>query len=334
MLRNRMWVLVIVTAAVSAAAWCQAAVVAEPAAPASGTFAGVITEKGDTWIRLKAAGGESERFDVKWAGDASGGPDKTMVRRLAERKVGDKVEVKWTADERKRIADLKVLEIAAGEAPKAPKSEPARTAAPAKQEPPAPPGFEAGKSGTFAGAVTEKGEGWLRVKAADGQSVRFTAQWVGGGPDKNMVRAIAERRVGDKVELKWTADERPRVTELKLIEAAPPETPKAPAKTEPAKPPVKSDAAKSEAAKAAAAMEGQRGTYAGVVSEKGDTWLRVKTADGGSERFDVRYVEGGPEKAIVQAIAGVKVGQSVQISWLFLERKRVVELKVVGDAQK
>jgi len=38
-----------------------------------------------------------------------GGLDKEMLKQIAAVKAGDKVEVKWVFDERKRVVELKVL---------------------------------------------------------------------------------------------------------------------------------------------------------------------------------------------------------------------------------
>jgi len=78
----------------------------------SGTMTGTVTEKGETWIRVKDAEGNSERFMPRWIGGApkdGGGLDKEMLKQIAAVKAGDKVEVKWTFDERKRVVELKVL---------------------------------------------------------------------------------------------------------------------------------------------------------------------------------------------------------------------------------
>ncbi len=91
-------------------------------------------------------------------------------------------------------------------------------------------------SGTVTGVITEKGEGWLRVKGTGGENERYMARWIGGMPadggglDKDMVKTLTAVKVGDKVELKCIFDERPRVTELKVVEPAPAETPKPAAK--------------------------------------------------------------------------------------------------------
>ena len=88
-----------------------AAADANPAAQ-SGTMAGTVVEKGDNWIRVKAPGGESERFMPRWIGGMpadGGGLDKEMLAQLANIKVGDKVQLRWVMDERKRVVEIKVL---------------------------------------------------------------------------------------------------------------------------------------------------------------------------------------------------------------------------------
>jgi len=84
----------------------------EPPVAKSGTMTGTITEKGETWIRVKDAEGNSERFMPRWIGgmpNDGGGLDKDMLKQIAAVKAGDKVEVKWVFEERKRVVELKVL---------------------------------------------------------------------------------------------------------------------------------------------------------------------------------------------------------------------------------
>jgi len=178
---------------------------AEKPAAQSGKMAGTVVEKGDNWIRVKTPGGESERFMPRWIGGMpadGGGLDKEMLAQLAKIKVGDKVELRWVMDERKRVVEIKVTESApagGGEAKPAP------------------------QSGKMAGTVVEKGDNWIRVKAAGGESERFMPRWIGGMPadggglDKEMLAQLAKIKVGDKVELRWVMDERKRVVEIKVL---------------------------------------------------------------------------------------------------------------------
>ena len=84
-------------------------------------------------------------------------------------------------------------------------------------------GVEEKQSGTFTGTVIEKGDSWLRIKPAEGESERFTARWIGGMPkdgggfDKDMVRQIAKVPVGAKVKIKWVYEERNRVVEIQRV---------------------------------------------------------------------------------------------------------------------
>ena len=81
-----------------------------------------------------------------------------------------------------------------------------------------------GDSGTLSGIVSEKGENWIRVKPAEGESMRFAPRWIGGMPkdgggfDKDMLAKLAEIKQGDRVEVKWVYEERPRVIEIKVLE--------------------------------------------------------------------------------------------------------------------
>jgi hypothetical protein len=83
------------------------------------------------------------------------------------------------------------------------------------------------KSGTVTGTVTAKDKNWVEVKA-DGEEKgrRYFPQWVGGqpkdggGPDKDIVKAIGELTVGSRVRIEWKFNERPRVVKIEVLKAA------------------------------------------------------------------------------------------------------------------
>lgn len=83
------------------------------ARPREGSVAGVLVERGDTWIKVKAERGEVERYGASWVGGTpaqGGGPDKEMVNKIAHLKVGEKVRVDWVLDEGFRIVRLARVE--------------------------------------------------------------------------------------------------------------------------------------------------------------------------------------------------------------------------------
>jgi len=176
------------------------------------------------------------------------------------------------------------------------------------------------KSGTTTGVVTAKRPQWLEVRPEGGPAQRYMPKWIGGMPadggglDKEMIKAIGERKVGDKVKVSWIYEERLRVTAIELIEAAKDE--KAP------EPEVKS------------------GTVTGTITEKGETWIRVKPeGDQPSERYVPRWVGGAPpdggfDKEMLKVIAGVNAGDNVEVKWVWEERPRVIELKVLAAAEE
>ena len=82
------------------------------------------------------------------------------------------------------------------------------------------------RSGTIVGEVTAKAQNWIEVKA-DGEDKprRYVPHWRGGlpkdggGPDKEMLKAIAGVKVGSRVEIKWEFEERPRVLKIDVLKA-------------------------------------------------------------------------------------------------------------------
>jgi hypothetical protein len=76
-----------------------------------GTWKGIVTEKGDNWIRVKTAEGKSERFMPNWIGGMppGGGLDKTMLEKIHQVKVGSQVSLKWVWNEHMRVTELTVV---------------------------------------------------------------------------------------------------------------------------------------------------------------------------------------------------------------------------------
>jgi uncharacterized OB-fold protein len=165
---------------------------------------------------------------------------------------------------------------------------------------PATPTSKDSPGGTITGVVAEKGENWVRIRPEKGEAMRLMPKWVGGteaqggGLDKDMLSTINKLRIGEKVEAKWIVQERPRVIELTVLEAA----------TKPAEP-----------------AEGASGTFVGTLVEKGGEWIVVKTDAGESQRFAA-----GAEA--VSAVEKLRVGQKVQVEWKFQQRRQIVSVKL------
>ena len=78
-----------------------------------GVVTGTVSAKAEHWIEVTPEGGPPERYTPRWIGGLpkdGGGLDRDMVRALAPLQVGDRVEVKWVRDERKRVVGVRVLE--------------------------------------------------------------------------------------------------------------------------------------------------------------------------------------------------------------------------------
>jgi hypothetical protein len=83
-----------------------------------------------------------------------------------------------------------------------------------------------GRGGTVVGVLEGKGENHIELKA-DGEerARRYVPRWVGGlpkdggGPDKEMVKAIRELKVGSRLRIEWKFEERPRVLKIEVLKA-------------------------------------------------------------------------------------------------------------------
>jgi hypothetical protein len=82
------------------------------------------------------------------------------------------------------------------------------------------------KTGTVVGELTAKGPNWIEVKA-DGEvkARRYVPHWRGGapkdggGPDKKTLAALRKLKVGSRVRLEWTFEERPRIDKIEVLKA-------------------------------------------------------------------------------------------------------------------
>jgi hypothetical protein len=88
---------------------------------------------------------------------------------------------------------------------------------------------EKGKKGTVVGVLTAKGDkdNWLEVKA-DGEEKgrRYSPHWRSispgvGGLDKKMLATIKKLKVGSRLRLEWTFDERARIEKVEVLKEAP-----------------------------------------------------------------------------------------------------------------
>ena len=172
----------------------EAARVVEQAVVIEGTTEGVLVAKGDNWIEVKAENQtQALRFRAPWIGGLpknGGGPDALVVKAIKALRVPNRVRVAWKTLEGPRVVGVETLETG-------------------------------DKSGQGFGIVTAKGENWIEIKS-EGVTERYSPRWIGkmpkdgGGLDKLLLRAIGERRIGDKVRFEWLFDERPRVVVLQL----------------------------------------------------------------------------------------------------------------------
>jgi hypothetical protein len=86
-------------------------------------------------------------------------------------------------------------------------------------------------------------------------------------------------------------------------------------------------------------LEGKKGTAIGILTEKGPNFIELK-ADG--EEKGRRYVPqwvggnpnmgGGPDKKVLNVIGDLKVGSRLEVEWVFEERLRVLNVKVLKKA--
>jgi hypothetical protein len=165
-----------------------------------GLLTGTVTDKSPAWIDIKDDQGDTERYMPHWRIVPYQGLDKEMVEAIAQRNIGDRVEVRWSVDDHRRVSTMRLRALS----PQASAS----------------PGSE---GGTVVGNVVEKGKHWLVIKSAESPAQRYLPQHVVGTKDeldKDILRAIAKAKVGDRVEAMWFRDGERRMYSLKPAVAA------------------------------------------------------------------------------------------------------------------
>jgi hypothetical protein len=176
------------------------------AAPGSfGVVTGVVIDKSDKVdaIEIQDAELKNERFCPHWriGGEYKppGGFDKEMLKAIVDVSIGDRVEVHWTKDDHLRVSTMRLVELS-------------------------PRGLKkyGDEAGTVTGKLIEKGKDWVVIQTDDGDKQRYLPQKIIGGLgqlDYDVLRSIAELKIGDAVEARWFREGERRVYSLKAVAA-------------------------------------------------------------------------------------------------------------------
>ncbi len=177
------------------------------------------------------------------------------------------------------------------------KTEPRTEARTAAEEP---------QEGTVSGILVRKRDNGIAVKA-DGklEADRYRPRWIGGGYDREMVAQIKAIPVLNRVRLEWALEEHRRVLAIEMI-----------------------------------VPEEKEGVVEGTVTARGEHWIEVLPdgEDAVPDRYMPRWIGGMPkdggglDKDILRIIGTVNKGDKVRLTWVYDERKRVVELTVTERA--
>jgi hypothetical protein len=167
---------------------------------------------------------------------------------------------------------------------------------------------EPGSFGAMTGIVTDKSDknGTLEVRDDAGKIESFLPHWRGDGFDKEMLRAIVDVNMGDRVDVHWTKDDHIRVSTLRLLEL--------------------SEQGKNKLGDAA-------GTVIGKVVEKGKDWVTIQADQGEKQRYLPQRIIGGKgqlDYEILRTIASLKVGNPVEAGWFSDSERRLYLLKLAA----
>ncbi len=75
--------------------------------------------------------------------------------------------------------------------------------------------------GTTTGTVTRKGQAWIEARSSTGKTTRYIPRWSGGmprdggGPEKAVVEAISNLKIGDRVSIRWHVDNHVRIEAIR-----------------------------------------------------------------------------------------------------------------------
>lgn len=179
-----------------------------------------------------------------------------------------------------------------------------------------------GRFGLLAGTVTDKTPDlqdpksnsfkWIEVQDDQGNKERYSPQWImsgnppTGGMDKELLQAMIDRNIGDRVEIRWMKDDHVRVSSMRLLALSP---------------------------KATAQPGGEGGIVVGRVMQKGKDWVSVKANDGKPERYLPQRVIGEKDQLdrdVLRALATAKVGDPIEIAWFRDGDRRIYSWKPAG----
>src|SRR5690349_12255105 len=84
-------------------------------APQTGVTEGVLTNKGENWIAVRADGEqESTKLVPRWIGGVptnGRGPDERALAKIREVGIGSRLKVAWLRDGHLRVVDIQVLKL-------------------------------------------------------------------------------------------------------------------------------------------------------------------------------------------------------------------------------
>ena len=88
-------------------------------------------------------------------------------------------------------------------------------------------------------------------------------------------------------------------------------------------------------------MEGKKGTIIGILTGKAENYIEVKSpGEEKARKFVPEWKGGAPaqggglDKEVLKKFSGLKVGSRVEVEWVFHERLRALDVKVLEEAKK
>ena len=166
-----------------------ASLVPAHAQQAGGRTGGILTNKSDNWIEVKADGEQTPRRlmprFVAAPRPMPSGLDRAMLARFQTLVVGNRVDLIWTMDDALRVVQITQV-------------------------------TPRGRSGKVTGTVDEAGRGWVDVLPdEDGDPLeRYYPAWSedDDAPDAAVLKQLTALKAGDNVTLEWTYDGVKRAT--------------------------------------------------------------------------------------------------------------------------
>jgi hypothetical protein len=304
-----------------------------------GTFIGVLTAKGEKFVIVKGGDGDPLKFIAhQTVSGRDTTPDPDAIKAITNRRVNDRVFVKWDLDKQENQCLTELRLAKPGEKTTYPKRDANKTTTPTTST--------SQEGGTVIGRVDDIGGVGIAVRNAEGKVEHYLPRMVPADGDKparldpDILKTISNIHMDATVQITWVQDDKTkRITAIKTVPRG---------TTQPVDDsgkPLSADGTKDaggETVKVADFKDGDEGTFAGTVLENSSASVTIRTDEDSPRKlkFAPQWIGGSPaeggglDQAMQKIMEKLKPGQKVQVKWLYQERLHAVSITPSGGASE